>query len=69
MHRRARGDRAAAGDQALDQWLAGVIDRHRRRPSTASDDGAALEPGTVQVTVTYTLVETQTTQQTTVALL
>ena len=40
----------------------------RRSTSTTSDDNAALEPGTVQVTVTYTLVDTQTSEQTTVTL-
>jgi hypothetical protein len=33
-----------------------------------SDDDAALAEGTVQVTVTYTLVDTQTTEQTAVLL-
>ena len=34
-----------------------------------SDDDAALEPSTVQVTVSYTLIDTQTSEQTTVTLL
>ena len=36
--------------------------------ATSTDD-AALDPGTVQVTVSYTLVDTQTSEQTTVTLL
>jgi uncharacterized protein len=47
--------------QGLNQWLAGVV--------TVSDvvvGGAAAEPGTLEVTVTYTLVETQTSQAVTV---
>jgi uncharacterized protein len=54
--------------QALDQWLPGVIQVGTVTVAT-SPDGAALEPGTVQVTVTYTLIDTQTTAQTTVTLL
>ena len=51
--------------QGLSQWLAGVVnvvDVVLRRPGRA-----VLEPGTLQVTVTYTLVETQTNQAVTVA--
>jgi phage baseplate assembly protein W len=50
--------------QGLGQWLAGVVtvaDVTVGRPG-----GAALEPGTLEVTVTYTLVETQTSQAVTV---
>jgi phage baseplate assembly protein W len=46
--------------QGLSQWLAGVV--------TVTDvtvDGRA-DPGTLEVTVTYTLVETQATQAVTV---
>jgi len=53
--------------QALGQWLAGVIVVNDVEVST-SDSSAALEPGTFQVTVHYTLVDTQTSEQTTVAL-
>jgi phage baseplate assembly protein W len=48
--------------QGLNQWLAGVV--------TVVDvviaDGTAAEPGTLAVTVSYTLVETQTQQTVTV---
>jgi phage baseplate assembly protein W len=48
--------------QGLNQWLAGEV--------TIGDvdvAGGAADPGTLQVTVTYTLVETQTNQTVTVA--
>jgi phage baseplate assembly protein W len=54
--------------QALGRWLAGVIQVSNIAVATSSDN-AALEPGTVQVTVSYTLVDTQTSEQTTVTLL
>jgi uncharacterized protein len=54
--------------QALGQWLAGVIVVNGVEVST-SDSDAALEPGTFQVTVSYTLIETQTAEQTTVTLI
>jgi phage baseplate assembly protein W len=54
--------------QALGQWLNGVIVVNSVEVST-SDGAAALEPGTFQVTVYYTLVDTQTSTQTTVALI
>jgi len=46
--------------QGLNQWLAGVV--------TVADVtvGGPGEPGTLEVTVTYTLVETQTSQAVTV---
>jgi phage baseplate assembly protein W len=53
--------------QALDQWLGGVI-RVNDVNATTSDVNAALEPGTVQLTVSYTLLDTQTSQQATVIL-
>ena len=53
--------------QGLNQWLAGVV--------TVTDvavggpgGGTGGEPGTLEVTVTYTLVETQTSQAVTVTL-
>ena len=52
---------------ALGRWLANVIDVQAVDVET-SDDDAALAEGTVQVTVTYTLVDTQTTERTTVLL-
>jgi phage baseplate assembly protein W len=54
--------------QALGQWLSGVIQVTNVAVDT-SDGDAALEPGTVQVTVSYTLIDTQTSEQTTVTLL
>lgn len=52
--------------QGMNQWLAGVV--------TVVDvvvggmpEGAAPEPGTLEVTVTYTLVETGTNQAVTVS--
>jgi phage baseplate assembly protein W len=54
--------------QALGQWLAGVIQVVDVDVTTSSGE-AALEPGTVQVTVSYTLIDTQTTETTTVTLL
>lgn len=50
--------------QGLSQWLAGVVTVGD--VLVASGPEAALEPGAIQVTVTYTLVETQTDQTVTV---
>ena len=54
--------------QALGRWLAGVIQVSAVDVTTSADD-ALLDPGTVQVTISYTLVDTQTSEQTTVTLL
>ena len=51
--------------QGLSQWLAGIVNVVGVVVAAGSD-GAVLEPGTIEVTVTYTLVETQTTQAVTV---
>ncbi len=51
--------------QALNQWLAGIVN-----VGTVTVGGAAGDPppqGTLEVTVSYTLVETQTTATVTVA--
>jgi hypothetical protein len=53
--------------QALQKWLAGVIQVSTVDVQTSADD-AALAEGTVQVTVTYTLIDTQTAAQTRVLL-
>ena len=53
--------------QALGRWLAGVVNVTSVDVETSQTNGA-LEPGTVQVTVSYTLVDTQTSSQTTVTL-
>ncbi len=47
--------------QGLNQWLAGVVN-----VIDVAVGGAAAEPGTLEVTVSYTLVETQTDQAVTV---
>jgi len=53
--------------QALGQWLAGIV--VPAQVTVASSTGnAALEPGTMQVTVAHTLVETQLPASTTVIL-
>jgi phage baseplate assembly protein W len=53
--------------QGLDQWLAGIV--NFVDVVVASNQGqAVLEPGTIAVTITYTLVETQTTQAVTVTI-
>jgi uncharacterized protein len=52
--------------QALNQWLAGIVNVAQVTVTTGSN-GAAAEPGTLEVTVTYTLVETQASQAVTVA--
>jgi phage baseplate assembly protein W len=52
--------------QGLNQWLAGVVNVTDVVVGAGSG-GAVLEPGTIEVTVTYTLVETQTNQAVTVA--
>lgn len=51
--------------QSLAQWLGGVIQVSFVDVTTSTED-AALELGTVQVSVSYTLIDTQTNQQTTV---
>jgi phage baseplate assembly protein W len=51
--------------QGLSQWLAGVV--NVVDVVTAGGPGSAVsEPGTLEVTVSYTLVETQTNQAVTV---
>ncbi len=51
--------------QGLTQWLAGVV--NVVDVIVGGPTGTVAEPGTIEVTVTYTLVETQTTQSVTVA--
>lgn len=46
--------------QGLNQWLAGVV--NVVDVTLAGGPDAPAPPGTLEVTVTYTLVETQTTQ-------
>lgn len=52
--------------QGLTRWLAGVVNVVDVGV-TGGTSGAILEPGTLQVTVTYTLVETQANQTVMVA--
>jgi uncharacterized protein len=52
--------------QGLNQWLAGIVNVVAVTVG-AGQGGAPVEPGTLEVTVTYTLVETQTNQAVTVA--
>jgi phage baseplate assembly protein W len=51
--------------QGLNQWLADVVTVD---DVTVGGPGATAGPGTLEVTVTYTLVETQTTQAVTVTI-
>jgi hypothetical protein len=51
--------------QGLTQWLAGIVNVVQVTTGAAQGD-PAVAPGTLQVTVTYTLVETQTNQAVTV---
>lgn len=53
--------------QALNQWLAGIVTATEVTVVT-SDENAALGPGTLQVNVSYTVVETQSPASTTVIL-
>lgn len=53
--------------QGLAQWLAGIVNVVQVTTG-AAPGGPPLDPGTLQVTVMYTLVETQTNQTVTVAI-
>jgi phage baseplate assembly protein W len=53
--------------QSLDQWLAGIVTVSEVSVLTASQN-SALAPGTIQVTVTYTIVDTQVPASATVIL-
>lgn len=54
--------------QGMNQWLAGVVTVVSVDVSGGTG-GAAAEPGALQVTVTYTLAETQSNQAVTVAII
>jgi uncharacterized protein len=54
--------------QALGRWLGGVIQVSAIDVTTSEDD-ASLDSGTVQVTISYTLIDTQTSEQTTVTVI
>jgi uncharacterized protein len=53
--------------QAVDLWLAGIVTAPNVSVLT-SDEDAALEPGTLQVTLSYRVVETQSAASLTVVL-
>jgi uncharacterized protein len=53
--------------QALGRWLGGIIQVSSVDVETGATN-AALDPGTVQLTVAYTLVDTQTSERATVLL-
>jgi phage baseplate assembly protein W len=53
--------------QAVNQWLAGIVTAVQVAVVTSNDD-AALQPGILQVSLTYTVVETQSSAMTTVVL-
>lgn len=53
--------------QAVNQWLAGIVSATQVAVVTSADD-AALQPGTLQVSLTYTVLETQSSAITTVVL-
>ena len=53
--------------QSLNQWLAGIVTVNEVTVLSASDV-ASLAPGTLQVTVAYTIVDTQVPASTTVIL-
>jgi phage baseplate assembly protein W len=54
--------------QALSRWLAGVIDVGDVTAQSSDDPGSELVPGTLQITISYTLLDTLTTHQTRVVL-
>jgi uncharacterized protein len=54
--------------QALGRWLAGVIDVGSVTALSSDDPGGPTEPGTLAVTITYTLIDTATMHQTRVIL-
>jgi len=51
--------------QGLNQWLAGIVEVVDVK---LGDGAGVLEPGAIEITVTYTLVEAQTNQAVTVSL-
>lgn len=50
--------------QALSRWLAGVIELTEVAVESSDDAGSLLEPGTLLVRISYTLLDTVTAQQT-----
>ena len=54
--------------QSLDRWLAGVIDVATVTALSSDDPGGPTEPGTLEVIISYTLLDTATMHQTRVIL-
>lgn len=54
--------------QALGQWLGGLIEIGDVTAQASDDEGGPVEPGTLLITIGYTLLETRTTHQTRVIL-
>jgi Bacteriophage baseplate protein W len=54
--------------QALGQWLGGLIEVADVTALTSDDAGGPVEPGTLQITISYTLLDTRSTHQTRVIL-
>jgi phage baseplate assembly protein W len=54
--------------QALGRWLGGLIEVGAVTAQTSDDAGGPVEPGTLLITISYTLLETRTTHQTQVIL-
>lgn len=49
--------------QALGRWLAGVIDVGDVTARNSDDPGGPPDPGTLELTISYTLLDTLTTHQ------
>jgi len=54
--------------QALGQWLAGIIEVGDVTALTSDDVGGPIDPGTLEITISYLLIDTLTTHQTRVLL-
>lgn len=54
--------------QSLDRWLAGVIDVATVTALSSDDAGGPTEPGTLEVVISYTLLDTATMHQTRIIL-
>ena len=54
--------------QALSQWLPGLIDITEVTALTSDDPGGPVEQGRLEITISYTLVDTLATRQTKVIL-
>jgi phage baseplate assembly protein W len=54
--------------QALNRWLAGVINVIDVTALSSNDPGGPTEPGTLQVNISYTLLDTLTMHQTRITL-